>query len=61
MKRIILTLMMVLGAVMVLSATNYYDFEDYNFYFRVLGGNNVALTHGGTYEDPDIQYFYVYE
>ncbi len=53
MKRIILTLMMVLGAVMVLSATNYYDFEDYNFYFRVLGGNNVALTHGGTYEDPE--------
>ena len=45
--------MMVLGAVMVLSATNYYDFEDYNFYFRVLGGNNVALTHGGTYEDPE--------
>lgn len=53
MKRIILTLMVVLGAVMVLSATNYYDFEDYNFYFRVLGGNNVALTHGGTYEDPE--------
>lgn len=53
MKRIILTLMMVLGAVMVLSATNYYDFEDYDFYFRVLGGNNVALTHGGTYEDPE--------
>ena len=53
MKRIILTLMVVLGAVMVLSATNYYDFEDYNFYFRVLGGNNVAVTHGGTYEDPE--------
>ena len=53
MKRIILTLMMVLGAVMVLSATNYFDFEDYNFYFRVLGGNNVAVTHGGTYEDPE--------
>ena len=53
MKRIFLTMMMVLCAVMVLSATNYYDFEDCGFYFRFLGGNNVAVTHGGTHEDPE--------